>query len=432
MKTLLQTVVRRSRIALLGAGMVGAMAASAPTGAAAQVYNPEDGEQLLEEVVITVEGGERINDTQEEGSDALIGTIGVQSCQDLEDSGGSVTFNFNLNTENFQGEIELEDGDEAYLMEFGVDEGPGTCDREAVDGCRRLDEELNNITITENQDSVTVDMSFDRLRRYFDKQIEPCAFPGADATSLQTVGQGLHNDAGMHADTGTQDTGITDTSFQDTGGQDTGGAAAPVTGADRVYVVRLFLEGRQQNVTTGGIETVPVLADGALVLDRTRPPGVTNLRAAASENLLRMQFDPPEDTEDVENYHAFFASEPLQGRTPEELATDENVTRRLIKGVSEGDDGTRSGRVEELNQTAGEQLYVAVASRDAAENFSLLARTDSALTVKESTDFWEKYKSAGGQESGGCGCRSTSAPPAGGALVAALGLLVLGWRRRAR
>jgi MYXO-CTERM domain-containing protein len=73
---------------------------------------------------------------------------------------------------------------------------------------------------------------------------------------------------------------------------------------------------------------------------------------------------------------------------------------------------------------------VAVSSRDRAENFSQPTLREQAVSIQDSTDFWENYQSAGGAESGGCGCRADGSGQPASLLVLLVGLGGLMVRRR--
>ena len=423
--------LRRYALSLLISGVAAALAlAAAPQQASAQQnYNPQDGGELIQDVVVQLAGGDRANDQDEQ-----IGRIGVEQCKNQ--IGDDLLFRFQLNPNRNappQSEITLDD---EFLIEFPFGEGlGGSCDRNDQDACQRLDDSLREISVNEGSNVIEVDIDFETLLNFEDGTTEECRYflPGQTQTSSQT----LSHDAGNLADA--SDAASVDTGGKmDTGGNggkmDTGGNGGKMdtsmstdtgtgqatSGADRFYVIRLFLTGRRQTTTIETEETEE-LVDGPLLLDRTRPFAPSDLQAAATENTLKVRFSPPAQTDEVDTYHVFFSSSPLDDSlSPEKLEDQDGVTRKQLKNVNDGNEEI-TAEVSGLNQSAGSELFVAVSSRDTARNFSLPAFREGGVDVKQSIDFWEKYKEAGGAEPGGCACNATPGLPSG-LLVAILGL----------
>lgn len=378
------------------------------TGASAQTrYNPEDGGQIVSQIFVELADGTRVNSESE-----IIGQLGVEQCKDQ--LGKRVTFtyqinqNFGLATGTANSGIEY---NEANLLEFGADNGiDGQCNHDGEQtACRRLSPDDEGVFMTPEpggfltQRTVEISVEFDELITHFDSAKEACAFVG----SGQPPGPA---DAGMGADAGT---------MADAGTGGTGTAE----GADRFYVVRAFFTGRE----ISGIQEreTKALADAPLLLDRTRPPRPSVVQAGATENVLKVAFQAPSETADVQDYFAYLSNQPLDSSaTPEELKARESVEVRPLSGVQAETDeggGRRTGKVTGIDQTEGDKLYVGVVSRDEAENASELKRAEqSPIDVQKSVDFWEKYKEAGGVEPGGCACNS--AP--GGLPTSLLTLLV--------
>lgn len=408
---------------------VGALlvAALSPEPASAQVFNPEDGGDLIDDVVVQIAGGKRVNERDEP-----VGRIGVTQCS--EQIGETINFIYKLNAllnAGTQSRIELED---AYLIEFTAGSGiDGTCNPidNDTNGCRRLDESQDGISITEGNNVIQADLDFEVMLRWEDQRTEECAF--VTSAQTQTSTQPLNHDAGdaSMSDVAPRDA-VSDTGMGggmdvaiDAGAPDSAASrdtavSEPVEGADRYYVVRLHLTStRLDNI--GQRQETEEVVDAPLLIDRTRPNPPSNIDAASTENTLKVAFDPPSNIDEVDSYHAFFANEALDSSlTPEELADQKSVERRTIKGVSDKD-GRMTGKVDDIGQKAGDSLYVAIASRDDGRNFSNLARKTDAITIQESVDFWEKYNDAGGGEPGGCACGTTGSNPAN--LLLAVGVL---------
>lgn len=416
-----------SQTARVGSALAAALivvAAHAPSAFGQRTYNPQDGGQIVNQIYVQLADGTRANsDTN------VVGWIGVQQCKRQIDK--QLTFryeinpNFGLATGTAQAGIEY---DEVNLLEFGADQGiDGSCTHEGEqDACRRLTPNDEGVIMEPEpggfltQRTVEVTVEFETLISHFDDEEEACQFVGSNDGSGSYQPQSSHLDAGMMDDA---DAGA----MADAG--DGGGGTA--RGADRAYVVRAFFTGRE----ISGLQEreTQVLADAPLILDRTRPAPPSNVAAGATENVLKVAFDPPSENSDVEDYFVFFSTEQLSADTdPETLADRDAVTVRPLSGTSgNSDDGGQwTGQVTGIDQTEGESLYVGVVSRDGAENYSRLARTESAIEVQRSVDFWEKYKEAGGTEPGGCACSAPADRLPGSLLAVVIGLAGLFWTRR--
>ncbi len=149
-------------------------------------------------------------------------------------------------------------------------------------------------------------------------------------------------------------------------------------------------------------------SEGRVVFDLTRPEAPTVTDAIASEYAIRVEFEPS-TSQDVSRYHVVFGSEEFSGGTLPEDATSR--TPRPLEGGADAD----SGRVS-VELPAGQDLWVAVAARDEAGNFSGVS-DPIRVTVMGTQNFWDYYRDAGGSEEGGYGCSSTGGAPPMGALV---------------
>ncbi len=195
---------------------------------------------------------------------------------------------------------------------------------------------------------------------------------------------------------------------------------------EQQYVVRLILRGE----TAGAAKR---LADAAIRIDTIRPPPPSSIvDVTATESTLHLVWEQAERG-DAERYHAFWSTEDITGMDIEALE-DSDAERRQITLQNDDPDGTTFEGTVGLEgvdtDDPDERVFVAIVSRDEAENFSQPTFAEEGIEVLPVIDFWEGYREAGGSESGGC----TSA---GGSLPAgALGLLVfaggLVWRRRRR
>lgn len=407
---------------LLAAGLVWPAAAGA--------FNGETGDQLVREVVIRGPDGVRLNSVEE-----LNGLIGVQRCRNYQDK--RLLFRFALD-QTYRGTIERED---VYLMEFDAEEDfEGQCRRdEDKEGCTRIEHaNPTGVSINRGQGVVDVGIDFEVLQTEEEGSKEECAFR---STSGGANGEG---DAGVASDVSSMDATGGDVAGMDAGGMDAGdgmaadagdaqgdaGAGAGTALNDHFYVVRVFLRGTP--LRFGG-EDREVVVDGPIRLDRTRPPSPKAVDARATENILKTSFEAPEDNEDeVDSYEVFFSTNPIdEGRTPEELDRSEGVRTRSLTNISATEGGRAVATVQGgIGVERDSSLYVGVAARERSGNLSEVSTRSEPITVQSSIDFWEKYRAAGGSETGGCGCRSASKPPTSSLVWAAVLAGFAGWRRR--
>ena len=418
-------------------------------------YSPAEGSGLLDFVTVDV-SGERVNQTDPDETEKNIGPIGVERCKELENaSGRQVRFEFYYDTSSASPKLIQEDDrflfDEPFNEAGSVECTPGGSgmDRD-TDQCTKLSQDGNDIIFETISGGEIVTFTWEALREEDDREVaadEECVFP-ADPDRGQTGGDaGNGGDAGDTGDAG-GDTGM-DSSMADgmdtdseagetdvadaTGGDGQAGSApsvpAPKTD-DHVYAVRLFLTDANSSSTDNYRS-----GDAALRLDRTRPSGPQNARAAATENVLRVRFDTPSNRQEIESYHVFYSDNRIpsfQDKSPEQLIDEGSVTRELLIGDADDRSGTLEDEITGIEKQQGNELYVAIASRDEARNYSPLARiqpNNDGITVQKSIDFWERYLGDGGAEEGGFGCRAVDGPPIGPSVLLVLAGL-WGLRRR--
>ena len=278
----------------------------------------------------------------------------------------------------------------AYLLDPSpADQGSVSCDDDNPESCLNLQDE-RQVDIQQTGGAIRVTMPFDRLVEGTLTRADCRAAPYE--TSTQALGppetlQATDVSVGdaMASDTGEPDT-VTDTAAP---------ADGPV-GQETDFVVRLTF---QTNETA---DTQPMV-DAAVRVDLRRPPQPELVDAGASENNLKVKWRFPNTFDDIQDYYVFYSNEPLEGESPLEIAQSAETFN-----VWEFDDNDDPGEVRtdeiNINQAAGNQLYVGITSFDYAENYSTISSTDSALEVKQSIDYWDKYRASGGSETGGGGC----------------------------
>lgn len=415
----------RNRWTGIAATLIAAAAVLVSAPADAQ-YNSKNGGDFIQEVSIRVSPGDRVNTSQQ-----LNGWIGVQKCRDLLEDDGQVRYIYNRNPQLSNRQLRVQS---AYLMEIDPDEGlpdDRTCNWEEDNGCRRINpDDYDGVWIEDEQWPYEVRFDFDVLLEFHDGLAETCEF-AESSTAMFAPNVPLSSHGAETTDAGSE-TG--DASSEDAGGggdETTGGASASYSGNDRAYIVRLFLEGDVVNPNTGFTEERRELADAPLIFDRTRPPPPTDIRAGATERILQVEFTPPTSGNRLDSYHVFYSTSAFPNDAdPETLAERDDVWRSGV-GRARNEESTRRGTVRNIDQEAGTELWLAVASRDTSDNFSTFAKLDGTITVRKSLDPWEQYRQAGGTETGGCGCRTARGEPTG-FLFGLLAMGILGLMRHRR
>lgn len=401
-------------------------------------FEPSEASGLLDYVSIFV-AGERINQTDADETERHIGPVGVERCKELERNATDRQVNFEYYWEDSSGGTpQIIGEDERYLIDLAFGDGEnvacnpertsgdrevGDCDQLAADPPRIIFGTLNGGT------SVTLTWQALRDERDSDNSDERCEFPGdpdrpgeSNMNGDAGMGSGMDTEAGM--ETG-METGMEAGTDADARTFDPDGYSAPDVPApkthDHVYSVRLFLTNADSDLDSNRA------GDAAVRLDRTRPSGPQNALAAATENVIRVRFDTPVNREEIESYHLFYSEDPIppfDEKSPEQLIDEGSVTRELLVGEA----GDRSGQIKDevtgvdLKSGLGEEVYVAIASRDEARNYSPLARIQpmTGTKVQDSIDPWARYLGAGGAEEGGFGCHTAGGTVPGPSLIAGL------------
>lgn len=189
-------------------------------------------------------------------------------------------------------------------------------------------------------------------------------------------------------------------------------AAADLTdcaGYDKELFIRLVVD----KSTTDSSNTEN--ADARIIVDTIAPTPPSGLVASATENTIRVEFEPSADS-DINRYFVYWSTTAFEsGQDPADLTLDrepigDNTTDKVSVTLNPADD-----------------LYVAVVAEDLAGNLSVLSGVVQA-TVVETNDFWEQYRNSGGSERGGCSTTSVHTSP--WLFLCAIGLFGLGRRRR--
>lgn len=151
---------------------------------------------------------------------------------------------------------------------------------------------------------------------------------------------------------------------------------------DQEFFVRLVVE---KSTTSDVIEN----ADAKIVVDTIAPAAPSNLVASATQSTLKVSFTESPDR-DVNRYFVYWATTPFDGGIDADAVS---LQRRVL--------GERTEGSITVSLNPGEPLFVAVAAEDLAGNLSVLSNAHDTPIV-ETFDFWQEYKRAGGQETGGC------------------------------
>lgn len=183
------------------------------------------------------------------------------------------------------------------------------------------------------------------------------------------------------------------------------------TGFDLEFFARLTLK-----ETIGGETTDD--ADAKFIVDTSRPTAPSGLTATATENRVTVTFDASPES-DVDRYFVFYSATGFEGGA---LPGDVEATSKVLGDSTSGD--------VSIDVSDADSIFVAVAAQDLNGNFSPLSGVVSARIIA-TNDFWESYRTAGGEETGGCSTTSAGSSPLA-ALFVVFGLIALGRRRRER
>lgn len=196
------------------------------------------------------------------------------------------------------------------------------------------------------------------------------------------------------------------------------GAAGCDAEIDEEFFIRIYLRNSQL------VDTWQQ-AEGRIIVDTIRPEPPTDIRAVATPNSLQLEWTNSPST-DAARYVAVVSDAPLAGG---ELPDEEGAPRKTYP-VTGGQNGKGSATV---SLTSNQVVHVALAARDSNGNFSVLSPSIE-VTTADTIDFWDYYRSEGGQEEGGCSVAGVPADSGllnGGWLMFFSGLaLVVGMRRR--
>lgn len=184
---------------------------------------------------------------------------------------------------------------------------------------------------------------------------------------------------------------------------------------DKEYFIRINFQ------TDSTLSTVSH-ADVRVILDTQRPNPPDSFEAVLTESASQITWVDDSPSSDVSGYVMYTSDVPITGNV---LAEDLENLRRV--GIIL-DNNNNSGTID-ADLIPNSSLYVTIATEDEAGNMSEVLESQ-AVTVLDTVDFWEGYKTSGGTEEGGCS--STPAQPfhlSWMILVGMLGLLPRGVRR---
>jgi MYXO-CTERM domain-containing protein len=218
---------------------------------------------------------------------------------------------------------------------------------------------------------------------------------------------------------------------------------------DQQYFIRLLFESTPQTDRGEAFDAV-------LELD-TKPPAapdsigsvvVTETNVFANwelEDTDDLNLDAQDELRQINEkpFVVFASNQNITGWTLEQLQNSADVSQQTLSRTdvdARGPSFSGSGSVGDLNTGTDARVWIAIASRDDVGNLSEPVfpegdGADNGFVPVAVVDFWEDYKGSGGQESGGC--NAVPGAPAGSSPLslvgfAALGLGLLGWRRRRR
>ncbi|RDV38257.1 hypothetical protein DV096_10620 [Bradymonadaceae bacterium TMQ3] len=165
-------------------------------------------------------------------------------------------------------------------------------------------------------------------------------------------------------------------------------------GTDMEHFVQLHI---LPNTTT--VATEADYTEGRVIMDLIRPDAPIPDEGVSTASKMQLTVQVAE-AEDVSGYFALISTERFEGgQLPSEMGReDELVPINLNATTGVGQFG--------VDLEEGTKVYVAVASRDEAKNYSVLSEP-LEVDVVPTEDFWDYYVGAGGSETGGYGCTST-------------------------
>lgn len=168
------------------------------------------------------------------------------------------------------------------------------------------------------------------------------------------------------------------------------------------------------------------LGELRVVVDTKRPTAPDSFEALATESAIQITWVDESPASDRAGYGVFYSTTAFEGG----VAPDQVSGLQLAGNISATSSDRTTGEVQQ-SLTANSDIYIAIATRDEAGNYSVLTEPQIA-TVLDTIDFWEAYKASGGDEEGGyCAQASPGRGRFGGELVwlGVLGLGVFGRRR---
>ncbi len=197
-------------------------------------------------------------------------------------------------------------------------------------------------------------------------------------------------------------------------------AAECDAGIDREFFIRLTFNRANQSTTT------LARVDARLLVDTIRPEPPLAFDVLATEDALRASWEDSPSA-DRAAYGIFYSTQSFDGGVlPQESAV--TLSRAVVNIPANGNTSNQTT----ASLTPGQQLYVSLATRDAAGNFSTLL-DPIQIEVLDTIDFWEAYRASGGSERGGYCAQAPveRRAPVGLGMMAALGAAWM-WRRRRR
>ena len=179
------------------------------------------------------------------------------------------------------------------------------------------------------------------------------------------------------------------------------------TGQDKDFFIRLQLTN----------SLIFDQADVKLTLDLTRPNAPEDFDAVVTERGIRLSWVPNAmGAGDVARYQAIYKSQSFElPAFPDEVS---GVSSAFVLANDNNVASTSASLV------AGSTIWIGVAAVDEAGNPSL-AIGPKSYEVIDTVDFWDRYKDAGGSETGGYCAHTSPVSPASGPWAFTLGMLGL-------
>ncbi|MGM0556990.1 MAG: hypothetical protein ACQEVA_11475 [Myxococcota bacterium] len=345
----------------------------------ALALNPQDATNIDQSVTVTP--GPPIAELTRENGRVIV--LNRDQCMRAFGEQQPFTFRFNFNSTVLTGG--LADLEGPYILAVAEEETSAACDEENPGGCIDV-EDVEGMSINAPDGSVQKEfkIDFDDLVGNTKGASDSVTILNVAQDCLASGGEGFHNQ----------------------------------------YFIRYLIE------DNSGTDRVMRISDAVLEVDALAAPQPSSLDGlSATDERVFVEWTQTERSE-VDAYVAFVAKTDVSGSTLAQLENNGDVVQETISTDNpDPEEGKFSGSVKvgELELSAGDRVWVGIATEDDVENLSQPLFFEDSVEVVEVLDFWETYKGAGGSQSG---CTTTGDDPVSAAIIACALLGFIAVRRR--